>query len=62
MHAKKVVVWQFKHCFCDVFVTVAVVLAKGLLKLLQGYFITFAISRDWHKCNSCFEHRNLRNG
>ena len=36
MHAKKVVVWQFKHCFCDVFVTVAVVLAKGLLKLLQG--------------------------
>ena len=35
MHAK-VVVWQLKHCFCDVFVTVAVVLAKGLLKLLQG--------------------------
>ena len=33
---QKVVVWQLKHCFCDVFVTVAVVLAKGLLKLLQG--------------------------
>ena len=36
MHAKKVVAWQFKHCFCDVFVTVVVILAKDLLKLLQG--------------------------